>query len=158
MKKFTRKAMLTALVSGVLLTAGIAFAAWTATGSGSGYAQATSAQELTTVDASADTTAQLYPGGKGDLVISITNPNAYAVTVSDITGNGAIVTTDANAACDASTGVTFDNQSGLSLAVPAGSTGTEFTLTDVVHMSNGSDNACQGEIFDVPVSLLGASS
>src|SRR5215210_7271536 len=77
------------LVAG-LLASGVAWAAWTADGTGNGYAKATSAQVLTTSDASASTVAQLYPGGSGDVKVTINNPNAYAVTVTGITGNGAI--------------------------------------------------------------------
>ena len=157
MRKIGKRATIVALITGVLMAAAVAFAAWTATGGGNGYAKATTAQALTTVDASADTTAQLYPGGTGDVQIRIHNPNPYDVTVTDITGNGAIVTTDATAACDASTGVTFDDQTGLTDVVPAGTT-VLFTLTGAAHMSNASDNSCQGKTFAIPVSLSGASS
>jgi len=104
-----------------LMVAGsVAFAAWTATGTGDGYAKATTAQALTTVDVSASTTATLYPGATGDVLIRIDNPNPYAVQVTDVAGSGAI-TSDAGAGCDASTGVSFSDQSGLTLNVPAGS-------------------------------------
>jgi hypothetical protein len=158
MKKFTKRTAAVAVLMGGLMAATVAYAAWTASGSGSGYAKASSAQALSTVSAAADTTAQLYPGGSGDVKIRIVNPNPYNVTVTDITGNGAIVTTDNTAACDASTGVTFTSQSSLSLVVPANSTGTLFSLTGAASMSNASDNSCQGKTFSIPVSLSGASS
>jgi len=53
----------------VLCVTGLVYAAWTATGGGSGYAKATSAQALTTVDVSASTTATLYPGADGNVLI-----------------------------------------------------------------------------------------
>jgi len=160
MKKLAGKRL--AVIAGglsVVLAASVAFAAWTATGSGSGYSKATTAQALTTLDVSADTVAQLYPGGSGDLVIKIHNPNPYAVTVSNVNNAavGSIATTDATAACDASTGVTFTNTSGLSIVVAAGGN-TETTLVGKVHMSNSSDNSCQGKTFNIPVDLVGASS
>jgi hypothetical protein len=123
-KTAKRGAVLLTLL-GVVMAGTIALAAWTAGGSGNGYSKATTAQVLTTVDASASTTAQLYPGGTGDMKLSVTNPNAYPVTITTVTGSGAI-TSDKGAACNASTGVTFTNQSGLSLSVPAGAT-TTFT-------------------------------
>jgi hypothetical protein len=73
-----------------------------------------------------------------------------------VTGAGTI-TSDKGAACNASTGVTFTNQTGLTLDVPA-STSETFTLGNSVAMSNASDNSCQGAVFTVPVSLSGASN
>jgi len=140
---------------GVLLAGTIALAAWTAGGTGDGYSKATTAQALTTIDASASTTAQLYPGGTGDMKLRINNPNPYAVTVTTVTGSGAI-TSDKGAACNASTGVTFTNQTGQTLSVPASSAVT-FTLAGTVAMSNASDNSCQGAVFTIPVTLTGTS-
>ena len=51
--KVSRKLSIGASIAGAMLVGSIAFAAWTATGSGSGYAKATNAQALTTVDVSA---------------------------------------------------------------------------------------------------------
>ena len=155
--RFTRKLTVTTLFLGVALAGSVAFAAWTTNGSGSGYAKATSAQALTTVDASASTSAQLYPGGTGDLVLKISNPNGYQVTVTAVNNGSGSITSDQGAACNASTGVTFTNTSGLSLVVPAGTTQT-FTLAGKVAMSNASDTTCQGAVFTVPVNLVGASS
>jgi len=160
MRNGTRKlpARLTAagVAVGAMLAASVAFAAWTATGSGSGYAKATTAQALSTVDVSATTGATLYPGATGNVKLSISNPNPYAVTVSSVAGNGAI-TSDKGASCNASTGVTYTDQTGLSIGVPAGGS-TTVTLTNAVSMSNASDNSCQGAVFTIPVSLSGASS
>lgn len=143
------------VIATTLLAAGVAFAAWNASGAGSGYAKATTAQVLTTSDVAATTTAQLYPGGTADVKIKINNPNPYPVRITSITGNGAI-TSDKGAACDASTGVTYTNQSGT-FDVSANSDAS-FTLVGAVAMSNASDNTCQGAVFTVPVSLSGASN
>jgi hypothetical protein len=156
MKRFAKKSGITALTLGVFLAAGIAYAAWTATGGGSGYGKATSAQPLTTVDVSASTLATLYPGATGDLHLRISNPNPYPVRVTGVSGSDTI-TSDTGAACNASTGVTFADQSGLSLDVPASGAAT-FTLSGTVSMSNASVNSCQGAVFTVPVSLAGASN
>jgi hypothetical protein len=155
-RKLTARITAGGIVVGAMLAAGVAFAAWTATGSGSGYAKATTAQALTTVDVSASTPATLYPGATGNVKLSISNPNPYPVTVSSVSGNGAI-TSEKGAACNASTGVTYSNQTGLSLAVPAAGSAT-FTLAGAVSMSNASDDSCQGAVFTIPVSLSGASS
>jgi hypothetical protein len=143
----------TGVVVGSALATNLAFAAWNSTGSGSGAAQATTAKALTTTAAS--TTSQLFPGADGDLKITVKNDNGYPVRVTDVTGSGTIAS-DKGPACDASTGVTFTDQHTQALDVPAGSS-TTFTLSAVVHMSNASDNACQGAVFTIPVSLVGAS-
>lgn len=141
------------VVLGSALATNLAFAAWNSTGSGSGSAGATTAKALTTTAAS--TTGQLFPGATGDLRITIKNDNGYPVRVSDVTGDGTI-TSDKGAACDASTGVTFTDRQGQTLDLPANGSAT-FTLAGAVHMSNASDNACQGAVFTIPVSLVGAS-
>jgi len=143
----------TGAVVGATLAANVAFAAWTSGGTGSGTAQATSAVALTTT--AATTSAQLFPGGSGDLKITVKNDNGYPVRVTDVTGGGGI-TSDKGPACDASTGVTFTDQHAQTLDIAANSSAT-FTLSGVLHMSNASDNSCQGAVFTVPVSLAGAS-
>jgi hypothetical protein len=154
-RNFPRKLSVTAVFTGTLLVASVAFAAWTASGTGQGYAKATTADAVTTLDASASTVAQLYPGGSGDVKVTVSNPNDYPVRLTSIAGNGTI-TSDKGAACDASTGVTFTDQTGA-FDVPANDSAT-FTLSGAVAMSNASDNSCQGAVFTIPVSLGGASS
>lgn len=149
-----RRTAIVGLVLGLLFAAGIAFAAWTATGTGSGYAKATTAQPLTTVDVSATTPATLYPGATGDVQLRIDNPNPYPVVVTDVTGNGAI--TASNGGCNVAS-VTFTDQTGLSLNVPAGSQAT-FTLTGAVQMSTSANDSCQGATFTIPVALSGTSA
>jgi hypothetical protein len=140
----------------LLATAAVTLGSWAVGSSaGNGYAKAVTAQNLTLGDASASTTAQLYPGGTGDLWVKVTNPNAFPVTVTAVNGAGAI-TSDKGAACNASTGVTYTNTSGLSQSVGVGATVT-FSLAGKVAMSNASDNSCQGAIFTVPVTLTATS-
>jgi hypothetical protein len=144
-----------------LAAVGLVYAAWTAGGSGSGYAKATTAQQLTTVDVSATTSATLYPGASGDLLIKVSNPNPYPVKVTDIAGSGTITADSGHSTCGSDgshpTGVTFTDQHSLAIAVPANGS-TQSTLSGSVQMSNASDNSCQGATFTVPVSLTGASN
>ena len=130
-------------------------AAWTAGGTGSGSAKAGTATALTTSDASASVVKLLYPSGSADVAVTINNPNPYAVTVSSVTGNGTI--TSGNATCDASNGVTFTDQTGLSIVVPANGNKTT-VFANAASMSNASVDACQGQTFTIPVSISGASS
>jgi hypothetical protein len=140
----------------VLGAVGLVYAAWTATGGGQGYAKATSAQALATVDVSASTGATLYPGANGDVLVRVSNPNPYPVRVTGIAGSGSITADAGHPAC-VTTGVSYTDQTGLVIDVPAGGQ-TQSTLTGAAHMSNASDNGCQGATFTIPVSLAGASN
>ncbi len=149
-----RKGTVIGVLVGSMFAAGIAFAAWTASGTGSGYAKATTAQALTTVDVSASTTATLYPGATGDVSLRIDNPNPYPVRVTDVAGNGAI--TSSAPGCNVAS-VTFTDQSGLTLDVAAGGA-ADFTLVGAVQMSAAANDGCQGATFTIPVSLSGTSN
>jgi hypothetical protein len=151
-----RRLIFTAVTVLVLAIVGFVYAAWTSNGSGSGYAKAGSAAPLTTVDVSATTPATLYPGVSGDVKLQIHNPNSYAVRVTAVTGSGTITADAGHSGCT-TTGVTFTNQSSLTIDIPA-SSDTTSTLTGAVSMSNASLNACQGAAFTIPVSLTGASN
>ena len=144
---------LTIIVLGVV---GLVYAAWTTSGSGEGYTKAGTAQALTTVDVSASTTASLYPGVSGNVLLKINNPNPFGVRVTAVTGNGTITPDSSHSGCT-TTGVTFTDQTGLTLDVAA-STATQFTLSGAASMSNASLNACQGATFTIPVSLTGTSN
>ena len=158
--RIVKKKVAVLTISTCLVAVGFVYAAWTTNGTGSGYAKAGTAQSLTTVDVSASTSATLYPGVSGDVLLKIKNPNPYAVTVTAVTGNGTIAPDGGHATCSP-TGVTFTNQTGLTISVPARSGGVDgevqTTLTNAASMSNASVNACQGATFTIPVSLTGSS-
>jgi hypothetical protein len=154
--KRSRKWLLALLVLLAAVTVGIGVAAWSVGGSGNGSAKATTASALILADASGFTSADLYPGATGNLTLRVTNPNSFPVRITAVSGNGTI-TSDKGAACNASTGVSFANQSGLALDVGAGVTAT-LTVSSAVSMSNASDNSCQGAVFTVPVSVTGISN
>jgi hypothetical protein len=153
------------LVAGAALTVtGLVYAAWLSTGSGSGYAKAGSAQALTTVDVSASTSATLYPGGSGDVLLKLSNPNPYPVRITSVSLNGTngdIAADSGHSACT-TTGVSFTNQTGQTIDVPAKSGSTngtvQTTLTGAAGMSNASLDACQGATFTIPVTLSGSSN
>jgi hypothetical protein len=146
-----------ALVGALTLATGaVTFGSWVVgSDPGAGYSKAKSSTNLTLNDVSASTVADLYPGGTGNVLVSITNPNPFAVTITSITGTG-VITSNAGAPCTASTGVTFTNQTGLSLALAAGAT-TTFTLSGKAAMSNASVTSCQGAIFTIPVIVAATS-
>ena len=155
--KIPRKAfvMLALLLSAVAASAVIA--AWVTNGTGPGYAKAQTSSNLTLSDASASTTADLYPGATGSVKLKVTNPNPFPVRITSVAKQASAITSDKGAACDASTGVTFSDQTGLTLDVAAGATVT-LTLANAISMSNASDNSCQGALFTIPVNVTGASN
>jgi hypothetical protein len=104
MSKFTRKhkAMLGVVVS--LALAGVAYAYWTAGGSGTGSGTAAGAQSaLTAVQTT--TLTPMYPGDTAQTISgNFTNPNSGPIYVSTVTASIASVTKAAGApagTCDA---------------------------------------------------------
>jgi hypothetical protein len=154
-KKRRTVVALTIVVVGTVAV-GVGLGAWSLGGTGNGAAKATTASSITLADAAAYTTADLYPGATGNLKLRATNPNPFPVRITAVSGNGTI-TSDKGAACDASTGVSLTNQTGLTLDLAAGATAT-LTVPNSVSMSNASDNSCQGAVFTVPVSLTAVSN
>lgn len=87
--RWSRKAKLCASVFGVLLAGSAAFAAtsWVVVlnAGSSGEGQSASITNLTiTAVASPAATNLLYPGGTGDVVVTISNPNPFPVTITAV--------------------------------------------------------------------------
>ena len=156
--RLSRKLFFVVAAIAALVVSGVLYAAWSTSGSGNGYAKAGTSSALTISDASASTTADLYPGATGSVKLKVTNPNPFPVRITTVTKqSGGTITSDKGAACNASTGVTFTDQTGLALDLAGGATST-FTLSGAVSMTNASDNTCQGAIFTIPVDVTGASN
>src|SRR5437867_12633542 len=95
--KKRRAALVILVIAGSVV--GVAIAAWTTGGSGSGQAQAGSAQSLTI---SAGTpSSSLYPTTSADVAATITNPNSYPVHVSSI-ALGAVTVDAGHSGCNTS--------------------------------------------------------
>jgi hypothetical protein len=156
--RLSRKLLFALAAVAALIVSGTLLAAWITSGSGNGYAKAGTASALTIGDASASTIADLYPGATGAVKLKVTNPNSFPVRITGVTRQASgTISSDKGAACNASTGVTFTDQTGLTLDLAAGAT-TTFTLSGAVSMSNASDNTCQGAIFTIPVDVTAASN
>jgi hypothetical protein len=158
-KSMKRRLIIGVSAVAVAAAAGLVYAAWTTNGTGSGYAKAGSAQQLTTLDVSASTTASLYPGVSGNVLLKVNNPNPYPVRVTAVSLNGtnADIAPDGSHTSCTTTGVSFTNQSALTIDVAANSA-TQSTLTGAASMSNASVDGCQGATFTIPVSLTGTSN
>lgn len=161
----TRKKIAAATAATALGVGGvIAYAAWTSSGSGNGTVSARSASALVVADATTATT--LYPTGTANLVVTLTNNNAYNVAVTAISQGvlssgaptAAAITVDSNhSSCNVSS-VTLTAPA-LSGVVVAGNGGTyTLTLHNAVAMDNTAADACQGATFTVPVVATAAST
>src|SRR3954454_22653172 len=92
MKSMLKKVAVVAVAVGAMVAGGVAWAYWSASGSGAASATALTAQSVTVTAATG--TAALYPGfTAGDLNFTLTNPNPYQVTFSSMTP-GAITSGD----------------------------------------------------------------
>ena len=154
--KFTINPKVAAGVIGVVFTlmAGIAFAAWTADGTGSANARARTASTIT-VNAVAGT-ADLYPGfTDGDLHFTLTNANPYPVTFTAMTPGA--ITSCSPGSCPASN-LTVDTASSLSLSVAANATSGAQSIADVVNLASTAPDGCQGVNLTVAVTLTGSQS
>ncbi len=171
-----RKRRLTAITVGAVLAGGAAFAAtnWVVglTAGSSAQGQSATISNLTIAAiATPSPTNLLFPGGTGDAVIKITNPNAFPVTITalqlpaDTTyaagySNSTLTTT--NPTCTA-TGATaslvswnfssaaIGSSHTLTTPLTVAANGTlTVTLTNDVAMGATSPSSCAGNYFMMP--------
>jgi len=88
-KRWPRRSKLAAAVVGALLAGGGAYAAtnWTVgiAGGSSGEAKSATVSNLTVAAVATPAAGNLlYPGGNGDVVLTISNPNPFPVTVTGV--------------------------------------------------------------------------
>lgn len=154
-------------IGGIALTLSLAsavvFAGNLVNGVGRGVARATKSRHVLLLDATGATTDQLYPGATGDAVVRVKNLNPFPVEVTHIESSG-VVTSDDPDCSDLdgdpaqATGVTLTAQSLSSdNKIPARSE-ADITIADAVGMNDQSANACQGVVFEIPVTLTARSS
>jgi hypothetical protein len=151
MRRRSLAALLIAVL-GVIGMPGIAWAWFSSTGTGTASGTVGSAQQVTVVAASGSPSTQLVPGGTGDLVMTLDNPNSYTVNITGITQNGPVVVSGGSGCTNS--GVTVPTQSGLSIPVASG-TGVTIHIPNGAAMANSSDSGCQGAQFQVPVTVTG---
>jgi hypothetical protein len=149
-----------ALLVGVSVI-GVAVAAWTTGGSGSGQASAGSAGSMT-ISAGTPSTS-LYPTASADVAATVSNPNPYKVHVSSIS-LGAISVDGGHSSCNtASLSVTSpQSNSGSGWDIPAKSGGVngslDIDLANAISMTNAANDSCQGATFTVALTATGAST
>lgn len=178
--RWWRRARVIAGVMGAALAATTAFAAtnWIVglSNGSSGAAQSSTISNLS-ISAVASPAAGnlLYPGGTGDVVLSISNPNSFPVTVTDVqlpanssfaVGYSDAALTAAQTGCDATnSAVTWNYATATAgtthtlttpLTVAANGTLT-VTFTNDAAMGSSAPAACAGTYFRMP-SLAGVTA
>jgi hypothetical protein len=133
----------------VALTAG---GAWSASKPGHGPPL------LKTVHVGVKGGTKLYPGGRGDVVIALRNPNRYPVRVTAIVGRGAVRPDPRHRGCRRAA-VRFVPKRHLRIVVRARRRGVNgrlvVRLRHAATMSRRAPNACQGASFALAVRISG---
>ena len=147
-RRYVRRGVIVFAVATAALGSGVAYAAWTSSGTGSATTKAGTAQ-APVVSGGAVTTGLLYPTGTatGTAAVVVQNPNPYPVLVSSVAPNGPV---PAVGGCAQGT-VTFTAQA-PGTPIAAGGTAT-ITLPNSVTMLASAANACQGAEFAIPVTV-----
>lgn len=157
-----RSAIVVSVVVALLLSAGVAYALWSAQGTGSGRARATTAVNAVVNPVNCAATPgciDLYPGfANGDVYFTITNSNPYPITFTDMTASTVTVDAGHSAACPASSITVASPVTGLSLVAAANATTAQLSIADVVTMIPAAPNGCQGASFDIQLTLTGTQS
>jgi len=168
----TKRASVVAVVTAAatLAAGGLAYAYWATTGTGTGTAASGGVLPLTLTPGTLGTSV-LYPSASADVVITVSNPNPFPVSLDSLTLPASAATaysnsglTSLNAACNAAgTGVTWAYTSkALSGVIVAKKTATNglltLTLTNGATMSNSSDTTCASSFFKMPDVLTAPGS
>jgi hypothetical protein len=151
--------IVTAVVVVAGAAAGVIYAAWSASGTGSGDAGSLTAKSLVVTAVSPGASASsLYPGGPaGWVYLTVNNPNPYDVNVTHLSW-GVPTSTDttdcpsANFSLDASAPTT------VAWLVHGGTTSGAFQIFNVVDMAHSAPDGCQGVVVNVPVTVSGTQA
>jgi hypothetical protein len=140
------------VVAGAL--AGGAYAYWSSHGSGSGTVSVGAPLSVTVEAASGTPSSTLLPSGTADLLVQVTNPNAYPVTIVRISQNlSGTVSVNGGTGCTApNAGVSVPTQVGLTVSVAPGPS-VVVHIPGGASMTSGSASGCQGASFQIPVTL-----
>ena len=132
---------------------GAAYAYFSSAGTGSGSASTGTLQQVTLVAVTGTPQTHLQPGGTGDVLLSVTNPNASPVQLVSVTGGGALSVRGGTSCTAANAGVAFHDQSGLAVTIPAHASSVPVTLANAASMAYASASGCQGATFLIPVTI-----
>lgn len=176
--RWSRRTKIVAVVAGATLAGTAAFATsnWIVglNAGSSGQAQSADISNLTIAAvASPSATNLLYPGASGDVVVTISNPNPYPVTITAVqlptdttyaqgfttsalstTQTGCLSSTPSDVVWSDSTSTSGTSVTLTTPLVVAGSGQTgeplTVTLTDAASMTDSAPEACAGTYFEMP--------
>ena len=160
MLKFLRKRLFVSTLSAlaaILVTVGIAFAAWSASTSGNGEAVATVAQAIT-ISPNGTGAATLYPGGPAATIFfTASNPNPYAVNFTSAAYSNPLSTNVVTCA-NANISISPTAPTTVSISLPAGASNVPLSIPGVLVLSHSAPDGCQGVGFLVSVQLSGSQA
>lgn len=148
----TRTIIAAASVAAVVVNAGAMWAYWDITGTGE-----RSDVEMT-VTAQSSRNVALHPGSTGDLIVTVTNDNAFPIHLTSVRpGPGNAIADDEHRerGCER-TGVSFSRQFTAVDWRVARNNVAVFTVRGGLLMSNDAEVACRGAVFTVPVRVSGS--
>jgi hypothetical protein len=142
----------------VLAGTGVAFAAWTLSGTGSGTALSAGTTGLIVAGVT-PAAGTLFPSGPAAPVdLTINNPNPYPVNVTSITWGSV---SPANTGACAATNVSIDSaaspSSSVNFTIAANTTSPTEVVPGVVDMAAGAPGGCANMTFSVGVTALAAT-
>ncbi|WP_329789925.1 hypothetical protein V1227_37955 [Lentzea sp. DG1S-22] len=141
----------TAVIAAVAVVAvggGIAYAAWSSSGAGSGSVGSTA--EVNSTISGVDGAGGLYPGHTVSFQVTINNPNDYPVKVTGISAGASALVNGCAEGTVTSPAVT--NPAG---AIAPGATGT-YTLQATMNTDAG--DACKSQSFTMPLTATLSSA
>lgn len=141
-----RKTQKTALVGGtvaVLLAGGVAFAAWTSTGTGTGNVTAGDDVAMTV---SATSSELLYPTKSVDLTVTVENNDSYPLNLDSLTASD--VEADIEA-CDVASSVTATSDTYSEAPENRIAEDGSIVKTLSLGMDADADEDCKGAVFTV---------
>lgn len=145
----------------IVVAAGIAAAYYTATPDlvGTGSATPLDTSSTLTLTATGTVSTGLYPGGPGaDVTVTLANPYAHPVTVTQVVGAGAITASPLGGRTCAAHDVTLAAPSAGLPATVAASSSVSLTLPGVAVMGATAESGCQGATFTIPFHVVGQLS
>ncbi|MDX3655693.1 hypothetical protein PV646_00115 [Streptomyces sp. ID05-26A] len=136
-----KRTALIAAVAIVALGGGIAYAAWSSNGSGSGTIGSTTSVNSTISPVNG--AGGLYPGNTVSFSVTINNPNGYPVKVTSISAG-------ASAEIE---GCAEGSVTSVAVSSPAGTitTGQSGTYVLQATMNANAGDACQAKVFTLPL-------
>jgi hypothetical protein len=147
-----------ALVLVLLGTSGIVSAYWRGPGDGLGTGS-TGAGLAVSLSPGTPVVRALYPGGRTDVVVQVSNPNNSTVRIGSLSlapaqGTGGFAVDVVHFGCSLSTlSFTTQTNAGAGWTIPGRAAGVDgvlsITLTNALAMALTADNACQGANFGV---------